>query len=138
MIALHRLTPAAFVIATGISALLASPAFASCKLNGKYRACEGVQGFGRTPLTSGSDLDIHWIDGQVTTIKWLSPNKAPGQPILINGTNRGVLLYNRDIRPGAVAARKDDAPAADQAAITNVAGLLAFSGGGGLIQTTDG
>jgi len=36
----------------------------------------------------------------------------------------------------AVTARKDDAPAADQAAITNVVGLMVFSGGGGLIQTT--
>jgi len=37
-----------------------------------------------------------------------------------------------------VTARKDDAPAADQAAMANVAGLMAFSGGGGLIQTTPG
>ena len=38
----------------------------------------------------------------------------------------------------SVTARKDDAPAADQAAITNLAGLASFSGGGGLIQTTSG
>jgi 5-methylcytosine-specific restriction endonuclease McrA len=38
----------------------------------------------------------------------------------------------------AVTARKDDAPAADQAAITNVVGMMLFSGGGGLIQTTSG
>jgi len=38
----------------------------------------------------------------------------------------------------AVTARKDDAPAADQAAITNVVGLMVFSGVGGLIQTTSG
>jgi hypothetical protein len=37
-----------------------------------------------------------------------------------------------------VTARKDDAPAAYQAAITNLAGLASFSGGGGLIQTTSG
>jgi hypothetical protein len=37
-----------------------------------------------------------------------------------------------------VAARKDDAPTAYQAAITIVAGLASFSGGGGLIQTTSG
>jgi hypothetical protein len=35
-------------------------------------------------------------------------------------------------------ARKVNVPAADQAAITNVAGLASFSGGGGLIQTTSG
>jgi hypothetical protein len=44
----------------------------------------------------------------------------------------------RVIEPGAVTARKDDAPAADQAAITNVVGWMVFSGGGGLIQTTSG
>jgi len=37
-----------------------------------------------------------------------------------------------------VTARKDDAPAADQAASTNVVGMMLFSGGGGLIQTTSG
>ncbi|WP_259703038.1 formylglycine-generating enzyme family protein [Synechococcus sp. CS-1324] len=37
-----------------------------------------------------------------------------------------------------VTARKDDAPAANQTAIDKVAGPLAFSGGGGLIQTTSG
>ena len=37
-----------------------------------------------------------------------------------------------------VTARKDDAAAADQAAITNVVGLMLFSGGGGLIQTISG
>jgi hypothetical protein len=38
----------------------------------------------------------------------------------------------------AVTARKDDAPAAVQAAIVNVAGLNSSSAGGGLIQTTSG
>jgi hypothetical protein len=37
-----------------------------------------------------------------------------------------------------VTARKDDGPAADQAAITNVAGLASFSGGRALIETTSG
>jgi hypothetical protein len=37
-----------------------------------------------------------------------------------------------------VTSRKDDAPATVHAAIANVAGLMAFSGGGGLIQTTSG
>ena len=39
---------------------------------------------------------------------------------------------------GAVTARKDDAAAAVQAAIVNVAELSAVSGAGGLIQTTSG
>jgi len=38
--------------------------------------------------------------------------------------------------PNPVTARKDDAPAAVQAAIVNVAGLNSSSAGGGLIQTT--
>jgi len=38
----------------------------------------------------------------------------------------------------AVAAWKDDAPAAGQAAITNIAAVTPFSGAGGLIQTTSG
>jgi hypothetical protein len=37
-----------------------------------------------------------------------------------------------------VTARKDDAPAAIQAAIGNVAELSSVSGGGGLIHTTSG
>lgn len=40
--------------------------------------------------------------------------------------------------PRAVTARKDDAPAAVQAAIVTVAGLGSCSVGGGLIQTTSG
>ena len=35
-------------------------------------------------------------------------------------------------------ASKDDALATTQATITNVAGVMAFSGGSGLIQTTSG
>ena len=38
----------------------------------------------------------------------------------------------------AVTVRKDDAPAATQAATTILAASLAFSDGGGLIQTTSG
>ncbi len=37
-----------------------------------------------------------------------------------------------------VAVRKDDDPATDQAAMANIAGSMALSGGGGLIQTTPG
>jgi type I restriction enzyme S subunit len=49
---------------------------------------------------------------------------------------RKVIALLNEQKP--VTARKDDAPAADQAAITNLAGLASFSGGGGLIQTTSG
>ena len=43
-----------------------------------------------------------------------------------------------DLVDETVAARKDDAPAAGQAAITNIAAVTPFSGAGGLIQTTSG
>ena len=46
------------------------------------------------------------------------------------------LIYN--ILRITVAASKDDAPAAGQAAITNIAAVTPFSGSGGLIQTTSG
>ena len=47
-------------------------------------------------------------------------------------------VLKSSLRPGAVTARKDDAPAADQAAMSNVAGWCSISVGGGLIQTTSG
>jgi hypothetical protein len=46
------------------------------------------------------------------------------------------LVVRHKIDAPAVTARKDDAPAADQAAIANVAGLGTFTGGGGLIQAS--
>ena len=53
----------------------------------------------------------------------------------------GVSMENALIpalRADAVIARKDDAPAADQAAMSNVAGWCSISVGGGLIQTASG
>lgn len=51
---------------------------------------------------------------------------------------KGGLLQSLGRLPAAITARKDDAPAAVQAAIANVAGFGSCSGGGGLIQTTSG
>ena len=48
------------------------------------------------------------------------------------------LVPEKTVSLALLAARKDDAPAADHAAITKGAGSMAFSGGGGLIQATDG
>jgi hypothetical protein len=53
------------------------------------------------------------------------------------GCDGSVLAFG-DIPGDSVTARKDDAPAAVQAANVNVAGLDSISGGGGLIQTTSG
>ena len=64
----------------------------------------------------------------------------------INGCRRPLLMRSRKqalltssaAMAGSVTARKDDAPAADQAAMSNVAGWCSISVGGGLIQTTSG
>lgn len=76
---------------------------AQCLFNGAQRACTGNAGFGRAPLSKGSDLDIYWGDGEVTTIRFLSKKDGPsskGDPVLINGKTKGWVMYNRDIRPG--------------------------------------
>ena len=65
--------------------------------------CTGNSGLGRTLLTKGSDLDIYWGDGEVTTIKFLSRKNGPaskGDPVIINGKSKGWVMYNRDIRLG--------------------------------------
>jgi hypothetical protein len=51
-----------------------------------------------------------------------------------------VSLLGQPALAGAatVTTRRDDAPAADQAAITNAAGVMPLSGSDGLIQTTSG
>jgi hypothetical protein len=56
--------------------------------------------------------------------------RLAGRTALING------LQTPAPAGSSVTARKDDASAADQSAITKIVGLMLFSGGGGLIQTT--
>ena len=53
--------------------------------------------------------------------------------VMAAGVPQLLLLYAEP-----VAARKDDAPAALQADMANLAGLGSSTGGGGLIQTTSG
>lgn len=74
----------------------------ACRFNGTTRDCEPNQGH-RTPLSKGSDLDIRWGDGEITTIRFLSSANRPtqkGDPVLINGQTRGIVTFNRDVRPG--------------------------------------
>ena len=76
---------------------------AQCLFNGEQKSCTGNSGLGRTLLTKGSDLDIYWGDGEVTTIKFLSRKNGPaskGDPVIINGKSKGWVMYNRDIRLG--------------------------------------
>ena len=54
------------------------------------------------------------------------------------GNYRKALNQLESFLEPPVAVRKDDARAATQAAITKVAGVMSFSEGGGLIQTTSG
>ena len=55
-----------------------------------------------------------------------------------HGARDGINIIKETFSSVAVAARKDDAPAAGQAVMTKVAGSMACSCGGGLIQTTSG
>ena len=84
--------------------ILSSPEVnAQCLFNGEQKSCTGNSGLGRTLLTKGSDLDIYWGDGEVTTIKFLSKKNGPisnGDPVIINGKSKGWVMYSRDIRPG--------------------------------------
>ena len=82
-----------------ISLLIGAQLNAECLFNGERRDCRGVTGRGRTPLSKGSDLDILWEDGEVTTVKYLASGNAP-EKVLINGVTNGMQTYNRDIRPG--------------------------------------
>jgi len=68
---------------------------------------------------------------------YLLRSEDAGPEIVVIDGDDTPLLYVECVAP-TVAARKDDAPAAYRAAITNLAGLALFSGGGGLIQTTSG
>jgi hypothetical protein len=59
---------------------------------------------------------------------------------IAQGATLRVAAFGNRLKGGvrAVTARKDDAPAAVQAAIVKVAGSSSISGGGGLIHTTSG
>ena len=81
------------------SLLLGTQVNAECLFNGELRDCRGVTGRGRTPLSKGSDLDILWGDGEVTTIKYV-PMSGGQENVLINGNTHGVRTYNRTLRPG--------------------------------------
>ena len=83
-----------------ISLLIGTQVNAACLFNGETRDCRGVTGRGRTPLSKGSDLDILWEDGEVTTIKYLHEGATYPQKVLINGSINGVETYRRDICTG--------------------------------------
>jgi hypothetical protein len=94
------------IIATSAAVMLAGASSARagtiCTFNGQPKACNPNQGH-RIPLTKGSDLDIRWADGEITTIKFLGPNTRPtrkGDKVLINGKTQGTVMFNRDVKLG--------------------------------------
>ena len=78
----------------------------------------------------GTTVDSMWAT-DIIDISWGS-SSWPWWPLWISSP--GVFTATCSAIP--VTTRKDDAPAADQAATTSVVGWMVFSGGGGLIQTT--
>ena len=69
-----------------------------CYLNTKLTKCSVNTGLGRQPLAKGSDIDIYWKGGRLTSIKLLDKNWGPGGKVLINGNTRGHItgsVYRR-------------------------------------------
>ena len=66
------------------------------------------------------------------------PAPTIGQDLCLWGCGEQLSVEKLIPEPATVTARKDDAPAAGQAAINNVAAVTPFSCSGGLIQTTSG
>lgn len=64
-----------------------------CFFNNTPKKCAVNHGY-RIPLTKGSDVDIHWLDGQVTTVRYLNSNRAlrNGSKVLINGKASGTIV----------------------------------------------
>jgi hypothetical protein len=48
----------------------------------------------RVPLAKGSNVDIHWEDGQVTTVRYLNASGPlqKGSRVTINGKSSGVVV----------------------------------------------
>jgi hypothetical protein len=97
-------------------------------------------------VTSKGDRSFMSVKGAET----IERHDSKDRPVLIevlkyaknnfDSTSNVLWIYGDSYFSDAatVTARKDDAPAAVQAAIVNVAGLRSSSVGGGLIQTTSG
>lgn len=71
----------------------------TCYFNNHRRRCTVITWKGRTQPTKGSDIDILWEDGEVTTVKFLGTGPlVKGSKILLNrstlATNEGISLMN--------------------------------------------
>ena len=72
----------------------------TCYFQGSSRNCNVSTGHVK-PLRPGSDVEIYWEDGQVTTVKWIfeDPLRA-GERVLINGQTTGRIAdsaYSRGV-----------------------------------------
>lgn len=64
-----------------------------CFFNNTPKKCAVNHGY-RIPLAKGSNVDIHWSDGQVTTVQYLNSDGPlrKGSKVLINGKSRGAVV----------------------------------------------
>lgn len=86
---------AALIVVTVFASTAPLEAQSRCTFNGKPRECEINQGH-RIPLTPGSDLDVKWKDGEVTTVKYLDSGS-----VLINGKTSGRIRSSVKVGVGA-------------------------------------
>ena len=68
-----------------------------CFFNNTPKKCAVNHGY-RIPLAKGSNVEIHWSDGQVTTVRYLNSNGPlrRGSKVLVNGKSSGAIvsIYN--------------------------------------------
>ena len=64
-----------------------------CFFNNIPKKCAVNHGY-RIPLVKGSDVDVFWEDGQVTTIRYLNSNGPlkTGETVIVNGKSRGAIV----------------------------------------------
>ena len=74
-----------------------------CYFNDSPKNCWVNHGY-RVPLTKGSNVDIHWQDGQITTLRYINTN-APlkkGDRVIVNSQFKGhVSGFFNNTRKGA-------------------------------------
>jgi transposase len=87
----------------------------------------GVDGASILLTAAGDNPERLRSEASFAALCGASPLPASSGNTRRHRLNRG---GNRQANAAPVTARKDDAPAADQAAMTNVAGSMAFSGSG--------
>ena len=64
-----------------------------CFFNNTPKKCTVNHGY-RIPLVKGSDVDVYWEDGDVTTIRYLNSNGPlkKGAKVLVNDQSTGIVV----------------------------------------------